>query len=163
LAKVRYFTQQLVTKRKLFMNSYTTSARYMRVAACALSLSLCGQTKCAGDSRIDLMGVAGAAIAGVSAIARLDCKQWSKLGLALDLMCLTTNTHAVCGGKPYRFLAIVDAGCILGLGLQYTHYIPSLTLGTNDPLGSLRKVLSIANGFISSLRLLQNYVFRSSY
>jgi len=139
------------------MNIHATSARYMRLATLAIFLFSCGQTKCA-DARIDLKAVVGAAFAGVSAIARLANDPWSKLGLVLDATCFATNTHAVCGGTPYKPLAIVEAGCILGLGLQYTRYIPALTLGANDPLGPLRALLSLTNGFIIGSRFWNNYI-----
>jgi hypothetical protein len=144
------------------MNSYATSARYMRVAVCALSLSLCGQTKCAGDSRIDLMGVAGAAIAGVSFITRLSIDPLSTPGLILDATCFLTNAHAVCSGKPYRFLSIIEAGSILGLGLQHTKLIPALELGFHDPLKSIRPAVSFISGFIIGLRFWNNYVYPKS-
>lgn len=139
------------------MNIYLTNAHYMRLAALALCISFCGQTKCAGD-RVDLGGVLGAALAGVSVITRLAIDPLSALGLALDATCFATNSYAVCGGKPYKPLAIVEAGCIFGLILQHTRLVPALILGANDPLRQIRPALSLISGLIIGTRFWNNYV-----
>jgi hypothetical protein len=158
LANVLYFTQQIVTKKETFMNSYATSARYMRVAACALFLSLCGQTKCAGDD-INPPAVIGTGLGLASAIIRYCNPPTSPQGFLLDLGCILGNGSVALMGKPNystisgKASAIVDFTCIVGLALQYTRLIPSIAFA-NDPLWTLRAGFSAVNIVITTCRFM---------
>lgn len=134
----------------------TTSSKYMRLAACALFVSLCGQTAHASDINKAWPSI-GAALSLMSIAARVAYPPVSQLGLLLDGTCAATNIYAAYGYKPSTPSTIADYGCLAALGLQYSRLLPALTLGTHDPLLPVRTLLSLANAVIIGYRAIYNY------